>query len=130
MSVKYTAGKDGFKIIEGDHIPKPVQAIPVQPVAPVYQQYTGPPAATAPRHTVRQYDDDSGRSIGSALAYIHAQDRPLSSLRYKAPSSPLQYRVQEDEAPTYDSRDDYNPEQDEHKGPHTFGSGYAFEFSG
>lgn len=31
ISVKYTAGKDGFRIIQGDHVPKaPVSVVPVQ----------------------------------------------------------------------------------------------------
>ncbi|XP_075221390.1 uncharacterized protein LOC142324447 [Lycorma delicatula] len=124
ISVKYTAGKDGFKILEGDHVPKPV---PVQPASP-YQHYAAPQAANSPRHALRHYDDESDKGIGSALAYIHAQDRPS---RYnKGSLAPLQYRVQEDDAGSYDSRDEYNPEQDEHKGPHSFGSGYAFEFAG
>lgn len=42
ISVKYTAGKDGFRIIQGDHVPKaPVAVVPLQPQqAPAF----GPPA--------------------------------------------------------------------------------------
>jgi len=37
ISVKYTAGKDGFRIIQGDHVPKaPVSVVPLQ------QQSTAP----------------------------------------------------------------------------------------
>lgn len=32
ISVKYTAGKDGFRIVQGDHVPKaPVSVVPQQP---------------------------------------------------------------------------------------------------
>lgn len=40
ISVKYTAGKEGFKILEGDHIPR--APVPVAPVAPQQQSYTAP----------------------------------------------------------------------------------------
>ncbi|XP_039282103.1 uncharacterized protein LOC111059889 isoform X2 [Nilaparvata lugens] len=154
ISVKYTAGKDGFKILEGDHIPKPVPALPVAPAyteqIPPYQQFQSPYPGPSARHSGPSVlrggysSDDSG--IGSALAYIHAQDR------YKSPSAP-HYRVQEDSGAydttrhnydttrhnydtarnNYDSGNaDYNssPALDEHKGPHSWGPGYAFEFAG
>lgn len=35
ISVKYTAGRDGFRIVEGDHVPKaPVSVVPLQPSSP------------------------------------------------------------------------------------------------
>lgn len=42
ISVKYTAGKDGFRIIQGDHVPKaPLSVAPLQPQqSPAF----GPPA--------------------------------------------------------------------------------------
>ncbi|RZF32974.1 hypothetical protein LSTR_LSTR008687 [Laodelphax striatellus] len=143
ISVKYTAGKDGFKILEGDHIPKPVPALPVAPSyaeqIPPYQQFQSPYPGLSARHSPRGYDD-SERGIGSALSYLHAQDR------YKSPSAPL-YRVQEDsgaydtarnnyDTNNYNSNNNYNndysnsPALDEHKGPHSWGPGYAFEFAG
>lgn len=49
ISVKYTAGKDGFRIIQGDHVPKaPVSVVPLQ------QQSSAPAYVPSP---------SSGRSL-------------------------------------------------------------------
>lgn len=43
ISVKYTAGKDGFRIIQGDHVPKaPVSVVPVPQSSPIGGAYAPP----------------------------------------------------------------------------------------
>lgn len=53
ISVKYTAGKEGFRILEADHLPKAPQ--PVAPLpAPVHQSAYQPQTAYQPQQSAYQ----------------------------------------------------------------------------
>lgn len=145
ISVRYTAGKEGFRILEGEHIPKaPPAPAYHQPAPQAAYQYSGPqyssgaqysgaqysaPSYSGPRHRFAsasqdegQYneEDDGSGGINNALAYYNRGQQAYQ----KSGSAPV-YRVQENDG-------GYNEKEEEqyNKGPHTFGSGYAFEFSG
>ena len=66
ITVRYTAGKEGFRIVEGEHIPK-------APPAPAYHQ-------PAPQQPAYQY---SGPQYSSGSQYSGAQ---YSGAQYSAPS--------------------------------------------
>ncbi|XP_065216803.1 uncharacterized protein LOC135843010 isoform X2 [Planococcus citri] len=130
ISVKYSAGKDGFKILQGDHIPR----APVVPAASQQQAvpYTGGPQSrysgplfnyNAPAAASDETEDFDFGPTGS-----YSQYRGKINPNFKSV-----YRVHEDSsAEIYPqsapiSRVHYEPEE-ENKGPHSFGSGYSFEF--
>lgn len=131
VAVKYSAGKDGFKILQGDHIPRaPVVAGPSQPAsAPLYRsasenRYSAPLFTyNAPSASSDETDDFGFGPTGS-----YSQYRGKINPNFKSV-----YSVHEDSsAEVYPqsapiSRVHYDPEE-EHKGPHNFGGGYSFEF--
>lgn len=59
ISVKYTAGKEGFRILEGDHLPKAPQPIAPLPAAAAPQQQQVYQAQ--PNFLGRQQDDGQYR---------------------------------------------------------------------
>lgn len=122
ISVKYTAGKEGFKILEGDHIPK--APIPVAAAAP-QQAYTAPQAYPA----YQQRDNDDGQyrpekyEAPAAPAYAYTRPAPYAApVKYTAP---LINRA-EGNGNALDEKE-YN---DEPGKPYSFGKGYSFEFGG
>lgn len=138
ISLKYTAGKDGFRVLEGDHIPRPPPLpIPVQPANNYYQ-----PAPAQPQ--VQHYDGlyrgheniYRGNGFTYEPAYRSATNYGSPALTYNRP----QYSVEEgnDERRSYSEHQyrtpispvTYSSEEEPPKGPHSFGSGYSFEFSG
>ncbi|KAF5281066.1 hypothetical protein FQR65_LT14862 [Abscondita terminalis] len=106
ISVKYTAGKDGFKILEGDHIPK-----------------DPPHAAHVPHHAYSQPTHYSHASESDYNDDRYSQPAPQYVNQPKHYSSPLQYNGEDD-----DKKDALY--HDEPGKPHSFGSGYAFEIKG
>ncbi|XP_018331454.1 uncharacterized protein LOC108741232 isoform X2 [Agrilus planipennis] len=111
ISVKYTAGKDGFKILEGDHIPK----------AP-------PHALIAEQSRRAQVQEPSYYKPAPVQQYVSAQPR-------------AQFGLQQPRAAYTQVRPAFTPSneleqqrdldyQDEPGKPHSFGSGYVFEFTG
>ena len=116
ISVKYTAGKDGFRILEGAHVPK-------QQAAP-----QGPPQYVAP---TPQYTQQYSPQARSQFTPLRSQEP--SSFEDDGPAPPSLLRSQ----PSATFRSQIKPVQeyvpnpeDEHKGPHSFGTGYSFEFAG
>ncbi|KAL1115965.1 hypothetical protein AAG570_005460 [Ranatra chinensis] len=107
-TIKYIAGKDGFKILE-NNAPKAPE------VSPQYERILNQ------HQQIRQQQAQTARD---------AYDRPITKEYNRPPvtdpfqQQPTQYRVQEE------SRPQYSGYQEEHKGPHNYGSGYSFEFSG
>lgn len=124
ISVRYTAGKDGFKILEGDHVPKAPAPVAVHQPAPHQAYYSG----TKHNHRVApddgQYHEENDRSVSPAYA---PRDRPAYSAYKQSPVPAPRYRVQEEATYNNERQDE---EEEEYKGPHTFGSGYAFQFGG
>lgn len=141
ISVKYTAGKDGFKILEGDHIPR--APAPVPAVAAAARPYVAPapkPSYTSFPQPANDYDGDDGQyrperyekeryerpGPGPAPALYtnsYAGPRPQSSAytpaRYTAP-------VAQPESNSLEDKDYF----DEPGKPHSFGKGFSFEFVG
>ena len=83
FTVKYVAGKDGFRIIEGDHIratgqeaapfnPEISEPRPVAPVAPVRQ--AAPTAAPLPAPIVRDYDYEEVEADPNRNPFINPHD--------------------------------------------------------
>lgn len=124
--VRYTAGKDGFRIVEGDHLPK--ASYPVGEPAPYQQQ------------PQQQYSAPQTYSSGHGLLYRRpsppeddGQYRPQESYhrpqQYTHTTQPpkYQYKVQSPQTNALQQEPDYH---DEPGKPHSFGAGYAFQFSG
>ncbi|XP_041968692.1 probable tyrosyl-DNA phosphodiesterase [Aricia agestis] len=113
VKLKYRAGKEGFQVLEGSHLPKSPE-----PVAPQAQDNYYQEAYEQQRD---QYQ----------LQQQYNQQRP-------EPQEPV-YQGRESTAPQYfaqnyqGGRDDgqYRDNYlEENRGPHSFGSGYAFAFQG
>lgn len=126
ISVKYTAGKEGFKILEGDHIPR--APLPVAPVAPQQPSYTAPQAYSGYQQASGEEDDGQYRPekyAGSApFVQTYAQPRPAAYTQPKY-SAPLLNRP-EGNSNSLDEKDYI----DEPGKPYSFGKGYSFEFGG
>ncbi|BES99474.1 Insect cuticle protein [Nesidiocoris tenuis] len=137
VSVKYSAGKDGFKIIEGSHVPKPPPHVVQQQLQ--QQRYAPPPAIIREgppnlSHLNRHPDSGSRGSGYSDDRFSEPGRFSDGSGRYsEGPSGPGP-----DRSPSFRSSrphvapvQEYVPgPEDRHVGPHSFGSGYAFEFQG
>ncbi|XP_056648489.1 endocuticle structural glycoprotein SgAbd-8-like [Diorhabda sublineata] len=114
ISVKYTAGKEGFRILEADHLPKapqPIAPLPVQ--QPAYQ----------PQYSVNQPEDDGQYR---PEVYERAQQE-IHSAPYTRSSYPVPLSAKS--APSSDALQE-KEYFDEPGKPHSFGSGYIFEFGG
>lgn len=132
ISVKYTAGKEGFRIIEGDHIPKappqqaaiphPGYATAVQP-AYNYQQQQQQGQYDDGQYKPEKYERPAPQPLGlGAVAFrapqpIYTQPQP----RFPAPIQRSEGNSLDEKQPAYN---------DEPGKPHSFGSGYSFEFGG
>ena len=118
ISVKYTAGKEGFKILEADHLPKAPQ-----PLAPV--PGAGLPIQAAPQGLGSYGKQDDGqyrpelyqRPQPYVAAGAYAQNRP-----YQPAAAPISNAI---------SSGVKEPEYNDEPGkPYSFGNGYVFEFGG
>lgn len=144
ISVKYTAGKEGFRIVEGDHLPKapvPVAAAPVpespSPVVPRPSPYQSTPSYNAGYH-------GAGANIlfrgQESSPYYKVQDDYVDKSSFKsvyqgtAPSSfqGVEQRRQRPVVaqPSVQYSSNAQPDDEGRQEPHSFGGGYAFEFSG
>ncbi|XP_047541792.1 uncharacterized protein LOC125074506 [Vanessa atalanta] len=128
VKLKYRAGKEGFQILEGSHLPKSPE--PVPPAAPtgnyyseayeqqrrqydLQQQYNQqrpePQWQNQAAETQRGASGGSGAVAGAGSQYFNQNWRP-------------------------DGRDDGqyrdNDIEEQNRGPHSFGGGYAFAFKG
>ncbi|KAF7285407.1 pupal cuticle protein-like [Rhynchophorus ferrugineus] len=113
ISVKYVAGKEGFKILEADHLPKAPQ-----PIGPVPQ----------PQQTEESYQQPQSQSYDDGKYRAEPYTRPQQTQAYYQPvnlyrgnggqASPLSNQINEKEQEL----------SDEPGKPGTFGSGYIFEF--
>ncbi|XP_066141337.1 endocuticle structural glycoprotein SgAbd-8-like [Euwallacea fornicatus] len=129
ISVKYTAGKEGFKILEADHLPKAPQPIAPLPVPQQQGAYSQP----------RQSNDDGQYrpetyerpQSGVAQSYYHpkiytqATAQPRPSYQPQPQYAPLRATP----TPSSNALEDKEPEFNDAPGkPYSFGSGYLFEF--
>ncbi|KAK7595414.1 hypothetical protein V9T40_013239 [Parthenolecanium corni] len=132
VSVKYTAGKDGFKIVQGDHVPRAASGLYGAASAASPAKYS----PSYGRSGSEELDDDFrfGASSGAVGSYSH---------QHRAKINPAVYRVHEESSAeqfpshfvpvTYGKSaqprsHDLSDEDDAAAGPHSFGSGYSFEF--
>ncbi|KRT82659.1 Insect cuticle protein [Oryctes borbonicus] len=141
ISVKYKAGKEGFKILEGDHIPKahPLLDAASQRPHPGYGGSGGDEGFVPhsegrrpiyePPPGLEQYRTQAFRPSGPIDGGIYDKSRGLN----RPPMPPersnevLPFPV----AQRYKSLDDREPEYNDEPGkPNSFGSGYSFEFGG
>ncbi|CAH2101280.1 unnamed protein product [Euphydryas editha] len=127
VKLKYRAGKDGFQILEGSHLPKSPE--PVPPSAPsnyysqayeqqrhqydLQQQYN----QQQPEPQWRSQGAESQRGGGGAASGIAGAGSQYFNQNWRA-----------------DGRDDGqyrdNDIEEQNRGPHSFGEGYAFAFKG
>lgn len=133
ISVKYSAGKDGFRILEGDHVPK----APL-PAAPIPETQGAVVPGPSPYQSVPSYTNHVFRGQESG-PYVKVQDDYVDKSAFKnayqsAPPASFQGAGQHRQRPVvaqpsahYSSSAQFD---DGRKEPHSFGSGYAFEFSG
>lgn len=146
ISVKYTAGKDGFRILEGDHLPKapaPVAAAPAPapqgafaPRPPHYQ--------AAPSYPTTGYQGAGTNAVFRAQEgspYYKVYDEYENKFAFKSPyqaTAPASFPAAEQRRPrpvisqpsTQYSSSNAQPDAEGRQEPHTFGGGYAFQFSG
>lgn len=127
ISVKYTAGKEGFRILEGEHIPK--APVPVAAAAP-QQSYTAPQSYPAAYQQSSAEDDGQYKPekyegyAAPAPAYAY-QARPAAA--YAAPAKYTAPLLNRAEGSNSLEEKEFN---DEPGKPYSFGKGYAFEFGG
>jgi len=135
ISVKYSAGKDGFRILEGDHVPK--ASLPAA-AAPIPETQGPVVAGPSPYQSVPSYTNHVFRGQESG-PYVKVQDDYVDKSAFKnvyqsAPPASFQGAGQHRQRPVvaqpsvqYSSSAQFD---DGRKEPHSFGGGYAFEFSG
>lgn len=144
ISLRYTAGKDGFRVLEGDHIPK--APLPIPPANNYHQpqinegyrssgpSYTGP-SYSGPSYNGPSYDGAYRSSGPYEGAYRNSASNYRSPIvNFRKP----QYSVDEgseDRSGFYDSQYRAGPfssnfDEEPYTGPHTFGNGFSFEFAG
>ncbi|RZB54394.1 Chitin bind 4 domain containing protein [Asbolus verrucosus] len=112
ISVKYTAGKEGFRILEADHLPKAPQPLaPVPGVQP--QAYTAPHVQDNGQYRPELYARPQQQ-------FVHAG--AYAQRGYQPGPGPISNAIGgEIREPEYN---------DEPGKPHSFGNGYVFEFGG
>lgn len=147
ITVKYKAGKEGFKILEGDHIPKahPLIAAALQQQNPGYASDDGRqgfvPDERRPPHgqqrpVVQQYrlqPNNPFQSTFRAPVPINEDifDRPPTLNRPPLPPERSNEILPFPVAQRYKAADDREPEYNDEPGKaNSFGSGYSFEFGG
>lgn len=116
VSLKYIAGKDGFRVLEGDHIPR---AVPLPPQHAAAYHAAAEAASRAPSVPSAPYRhpynvDESG-----------ADDHSHNYNNYRSGADDGQYRSGPGDDGSYRSAG-----EEIHSGPHSFGNGFAFEFGG
>ena len=144
ISVKYTAGKDGFRILEGDHLPKapaPVAAAPLHESqgagAPRPFPYQSVPSYTTGYHGAGTNQVFRGQESGPyyKVEDEHVDKSLLKNVYQNTASASFQGAGQRRHRPVIaQTSDQYSSnahlDDEGSKEPHSFGAGYAFEFSG
>ncbi|XP_038221453.1 uncharacterized protein LOC119839288 isoform X1 [Zerene cesonia] len=111
VKLKYRAGKEGFQILEGSHVPKSPQPVPPQNTDAYYQQ--------AYDQQRRQYD----------VQQQYNQQRPEPTQGPIDPRGAGQNFVQ-NWRPEGVNDGQYRDNDIDPNRPHSFGEGYAFAFKG
>ncbi|CAB3232254.1 unnamed protein product [Arctia plantaginis] len=122
VKLKYRAGKDGFQILEGSHLPKSPE--PVAPVKP--DDYHNVQAYNQQRHQYElQQQYNQQRPAGQVQTWGHNQDsednqRPAGN----------QYFINNWRPQPGQNDGQYRDNEVDPNKPHNFGEGYAFAFKG
>lgn len=137
ITVKYTAGKDGFRILEGDHIPRAPVPVPAVAAAsyvapapkPSYTSYVAPSSREDDgddgQYRPEKYERPGPGPAPAVAAYTtgYGGPRPQPSAyappRYSAP-------IVRAESNSLEDKDYY----DEPGKAYSFGKGFSFEFGG
>ncbi|XP_072160853.1 uncharacterized protein [Bemisia tabaci] len=114
ISVKYSAGKDGFRILEGDHVPKAIQVTSALPSSPYHSAEEGHGGQRSAPFVARTQLPFASTRTWTAGSWAHVAGLASSAEFLEGRHS---------------SAKQAESDEDVHKGPHSFGSGYAFEFS-
>ncbi|CAH0599569.1 unnamed protein product [Chrysodeixis includens] len=124
VKLKYRAGKDGFQILEGSHLPKSPEPVPPpsngdnyyqQAYAQQRQQYSLQQQYNQQKPEVQSWGHNQGQGSG-------AEQRPAGGQYFAANWRPS--AAGED-----DGQYRENEVENQNK-PHSFGEGYAFAFQG
>lgn len=113
----YVAGKEGFKILQGDHIPR----------APVHVEQTPAVAYNPHSGAPYRYSSGSAEEFDYSPPSPNHYRKPLSPLYHKAAGSAYSVHEDDDDDDRYNALPSKYSDYDD-KGPHNFGSGYNFEF--
>ncbi|KAJ8971744.1 hypothetical protein NQ314_000557 [Rhamnusium bicolor] len=114
ISVKYTAGKEGFRILEADHLPKAPQ--PLVPLPAAQQQV---PQTYRPQPYNLQGAHDDGQYRPQVYERPQQNLPPITQARLAYPQPSASSNTIEEK--------EYH---DEPGKANSFGNGYIFEFSG
>ncbi|KAI5631749.1 insect cuticle protein domain-containing protein [Phthorimaea operculella] len=117
VKLKYRAGKDGFQILEGSHLPKSPE-----PVAPARQEQHYQQAYAEQRRQFelqQQYNQQRPEPQQQSWRDEGNDGRPAGGQYFTQNWRP----GQEDDG-------QYRENEVENRGPHTFGEGFAFSFQG
>nr|CAI5829684.1 unnamed protein product [Callosobruchus analis] len=124
ISVKYTAGKEGFRILEADHLPKAPQ--PIAPVPGHPGPIAAPPAPHYTHYGGGQQDDGSYKPhLYESRQQLIAPPPPKI-----AGPPPRQIYPQIGLTPSASNTIEEKDYNDEPGKPYSFGNGYIFEFGG
>ncbi|VEN56828.1 unnamed protein product [Callosobruchus maculatus] len=124
ISVKYTAGKEGFRILEADHLPKAPQ--PIAPVPGAPGPIAAPPAPHYAHYGGGQQDDGSYKPhLYESRQQLIAPSPPKIAAPPPRPIYP-QIGLSPSASNTIEEKDYH----DEPGKPYSFGNGYVFEFGG
>ncbi|XP_060809078.1 transcription factor SPT20 homolog [Amyelois transitella] len=118
VKLKYKAGKEGFQILEGSHLPKQPE-----PVPPLNQD----------QHYIHAYEQQRQQY---EIQQQYNQQKPEQQTwrpnqqNYEGQQSQQQHYQQNSWREGQEDDGQYRENDVYNKGPHTFGEGYAFAFKG
>lgn len=157
--MRYTAGKDGFRILEGDHVPRApeshapqqpqhqpqpqiqyqpqIQARPPQPLyqlrytAPSAPSHNGPQTFAYPSASNTLYRRPAPQEEDDGSYKPDQYQRPKISTFLVATTPSPKYNIgYKGQAPQQNALEKIPDYDDEPGKPHSFGVGYTFEFAG
>ena len=148
IMIKYVAGKDGFRVLEGDHLPRAPQAPQVpapaaqpqayqqaQPQQQLYQQpqYQYQQPQQQYQQPQQQYQQPQQQYQQQQPRYYQGQQKVDDGSYRSEDHDEGQYdpRVYEVEENNNNNNNQYQTQSFRNeRGPHKFGPGYAFEING
>jgi len=126
ITVKYTAGKEGFRILQGDHIP-PANVATSQTVPT-----NNDDGSYKPELYEAPYENEKSQQYSQAKPQQYYQPKPVYYQVQQQPAQNFKYvpqYAQSKQTVAYQQNaveENYNEQQGK---PHSFGAGYAFHYS-